>query len=280
MVAGVLLGGGTELVVAEAIDVVLQASENDDGGDIVLFVAALLAGSFLLGGFLVVNAVRMYRKEQLVRNTPLSNARSVAMGRANVQGVATPVGEPLERPFTDGECLYARWEIKEVSTRSEDTKTWSTVAEGSYGTRFYLRDDTGQILVEDPADADVMVGDEYESETEVNQGDDPPAPIPAFCEQQDVPPPDEQRKYEQVAVPPETELMVFGAAQRFDEEGYDSANDIIVGRDEMTGRFMLSDESESEFVTSVRRRAAEVVVGLVLMAVPLYVVLKFLSLLA
>lgn len=284
MLEGLVLGAAAEGVVAgpEVAEVVLQASENDDGGDVVLFVAALIVGSFLLGAFLVVNAVRMYRKEQLVRNTPLSNAQSVAMGRANVQGTATAAEQPRAQPFADGDCLYARWEIKEVSTRNEDTKTWSTVAEGSYGTRFYLRDDTGQILVDDPADADVMVSDEYESETEVGHGSDAPDPITAFCADHDVPQVEDDRKYEQVIVPPETELMVFGGASRLgegEEKKYDSAHDVIVGRDEMTDRFMLTDQRENEFVTSVRRRATEALVGLVLMAVPLYVTLKFFSLL-
>lgn len=273
-VAGEVLVAG-----AEAAEILLQASENDDGGDIFLFIAALLVGSFLLGGFLVVNAVRMYRKEQLVRNTPLSSARSVAMGRANVQGTATAVDEPCTQPFADDDCLYARWEIKEVSTRSEDTKTWSTVAEGAYGTQFYLADDTGQVLVEDPGDADVMVDGEYESETEVSHGTKPPETVSGFCAEQDVPSAEDDRKYEQVVVPPETELMVFGGASRLAEEGYDSVDDVVVGRDEMTGRFMVTDEGEQEFVTSTRRRVAEVLVGLVLMAIPLYVVLTFFSLL-
>lgn len=259
-----------------ATDVVLQ---NDGGdGDVVLFIVALIVGSFLLGAYLVVNAVRMYRKEQLVRNTPLATARSIAMGRTNVQGTARAIDEPLSQPFADGDCLYARWEIKEVSTRSEDTTTWTTVEEGSYGQRFYLVDDTGQILVENPADADVMVADEYETEVEVSHGDEPPEPIRAFCADRDIQDAEDDRKYEQVVVPPETELMVFGAASRLSAEGYDIANDVVVGRDEMTGRFMLSDEREDEFVTSVRRRAMEVLVGLVLMAVPLYIVLTFFSL--
>lgn len=279
MLPGLLSGGGAELRhwLYPTLEPVLQQDGGD--GDIFLVIAALIVGSFLLGAFLVVNAVVRYRKERLVANTPLANARSVAMGRTNIEGTATPVDEPLDQPFNDGDCLYAHWEVKEVSTRTEDTKTYSTVAEGSYGQRFYLEDETGRILVADPADADVMVADEYETETDVSDGSSPPDPIPAFCGEEEIPDPDDDRKYEQVVVPPGTDLMIFGAASRLqDGERYDGANDVVVGRDAMTDRFMLTDESEDEFVTSTRRRAAEVVVGLVLMAVPMYLVLQFFSL--
>jgi len=279
MLEGVVLDGLTTGVQLSAVvETILQ---NDDGdGNIVLFVVALIVGSVLFGADLVVNAVRMYRKEQLVRNTPLANTRSVVMGRTDVQGTARPVEEPLSPPFTDGECLYAGWVVKEVRTRSEETKTWKTVAEGSYGQRFYLEDDTGQVVVENPRDSDVIVSDQFETEIEVNQDEEPPRSIPDFCEKADIPAPEEQRKYEQVIVPPETDVMIFGGAARLqDREQYDSVDDILVSRDRMTKRFMLTDEAESEFVTSVRRRAIEVVAGLVLMAVPLYLVLKFFSLL-
>jgi len=280
MVTGLVLRGGTAhlLGLSGPLQTVLQQDGGD--GDVFLVVAALIVGSFLFGAYLVVNAVVRYRKERLVENTPLAKARSVAMGRTNIEGTATPVDEPLARPCTDGECLDARWEVKQVSTRTEDTTTYSTVAEGSYGQRFYLEDETGQILVEDPADADVMIADEYETEIDVSGGSSPPDPIPAVCADQEVHDADDDRKYEPAILPPDTELLVFGAASRLEDAGaYDSVHDVVVGRDPMTGRFMLTDESEDEFVTSTRRRATEVLVGLVLMAVPLYLVLQFFSLL-
>lgn len=102
-------------------------------------------GLVLLGVALLVTGYRWYRFGRLVRDTPTSNAGTLAAGRVEVEGTAQPTEEPLVVPFLDEECLYIDWTLEEnVADSGEE---WVARASETRIEPFYLEDDTGRVLV-------------------------------------------------------------------------------------------------------------------------------------
>jgi len=121
----------------------------------VLVVGSLVVqlGLFVLGLVLLVTGYRWYRFGRLIRDTPTSNAGTLAAGRVEVEGTARPAGEHLTLPFLDQECLSVDWTLEEnVADTGEE---WVERASGTRIEPFYLEDDTGRVLVRADEMADI-----------------------------------------------------------------------------------------------------------------------------
>lgn len=97
---------------------------------------------FLLGLALVIVGFRWFRLGWVIRNTPPAKPGSVAVGRAEVEGYARPVDEPIEAPITGEECLYLEWTLAE----SVDGE-WVDRAADSRIEPFALEGENGSVIV-------------------------------------------------------------------------------------------------------------------------------------
>jgi hypothetical protein len=120
----------------------------------------------LIGGALAVLfawiSMRAARKRRYIRDTPTSKAAGVFIGDVELKGTAESA-EPLTSHLAEIRCVHYAWLVEEHwrRTRVESytdskgnrrTRTvvetgWDTVASGGEQTPFYLRDDSGHILV-------------------------------------------------------------------------------------------------------------------------------------
>lgn len=117
------------------------------------------------------------RLRRLIQNIPTSKVRSIAMGLVEVNGTVAPSDEPLPvAPFTEKPCVYFHYCVEEWRQRGK-RGSWVTVREGIGGCRFWLRDDTGQVLV-DPAGATVEIPADFRCESRL--GKDPPVNVRQF----------------------------------------------------------------------------------------------------
>lgn len=82
---------------------------------------------------------------KVIEDTPTSKVRSVAMGFAELKGVAQP-SILLTSPYSNFPCLFYRYKV-EVEVNTGRSRTRKIVKEGQSGTPFYLDDGTGKILV-------------------------------------------------------------------------------------------------------------------------------------
>lgn len=102
--------------------------------------------------------VRM-RKYQLIRDTPQSKIRSMAIGLVEVSGSVVPQ-ERLTSPLSHTDCVYYRYTIQEYQeSRDSDGKTvssWVTIADVDKRVPFFIRDETGQVIVE-PKSAEITL---------------------------------------------------------------------------------------------------------------------------
>jgi hypothetical protein len=114
----------------------------------------------LLGLLLLYYGFKLLRQKRLIEDVPSSKVRSVAMGLAELKGAARQK-DPLVAPLTGAVCVYYRYTIEELRSRSKDRSEWVLVDSGESAQPFYLEDDTGTILV-DPVGADTMLRKDHE----------------------------------------------------------------------------------------------------------------------
>ena len=123
----------------------------------------VLSSSFLFGLYMVYKGFDEYRVSRLIRNTATETVQAAAVGRTELSGTAEPDDTVFHRPFTDGECLYARYSVKEESN-SDDGSEWVSVAGDVWVAPFELDDGTGRIRVEPTLQTKFELSDEHTTE--------------------------------------------------------------------------------------------------------------------
>lgn len=116
------------------------------------FIFAILG--FVLGIYGLFYGFNMYKRYQLIRDTPTSNVSSMSLGSVELKGtVKHPDDEEhiYNHPFVDTDCVYYMRHVEKYNP-DDDGADWDTVLRESKGDEFYLEDDTGKVKVkiEDP----------------------------------------------------------------------------------------------------------------------------------
>jgi hypothetical protein len=136
---------------------------------------------FFVGIALLVMGIPTFRLKRLIENTPTSKIRSVAVGLTEVSGEAFFCQEKLKSPFTGKDSMYHMCTVENFMGGSR--ARWFQVLYDERRVPFYVRDDTGRILV-DPRDASVQVS--ISDEIVSDRGDDPPAQIIEYLKSNNV----------------------------------------------------------------------------------------------
>lgn len=145
-------------------------------------VLLLLAAGILVGLGMIYYGFRNYRVSRLIKNTPTERIRSAAVGRTELHGTAVPKEYIFDQPFTDGECLYASYKVREYHEYNDDDKDdeWKTIFSKTLAPPFYLDDGTGEILVDADADANFEISDENSTTIRVSKRRSPPETVQEF----------------------------------------------------------------------------------------------------
>lgn len=236
---------------------------------------AFVLGFFVIGLFMVYKGFDEYRASRLVRDTATARVRSVAAGRAELTGTVVPIDTVFHRPFTDGECVYARYTIREHEESGSDGSDWRTVDTDTWIAPFYLEDGTGRIRVEPEVTAKFEISDANSTTITVGAGESPPPAVQSFLDGVDgVGPGNDKRRYEEEVLPTGSSVYVLGGAEQRDEETGANEDRLVVRRDDGSGRFIISDMAEAELASTLTYRAPLLIlVGLGLSTVCLYVLL-------
>lgn len=233
---------------------------------------------FLVGLYLVYRGFDEYRVSRLIVDTGTERVRSVAVGRTELTGHARAAGTVFHRPFTDGECLYARYTVREHD-HGDDGSEWNTIHSDTWIAPFDLEDDTGAIRVEPDRATTFEISDANTTEITVEGGESPPPAVRAFLDGVDgVGPSHERRRYEQAVIPTDAAVYVLGGAEQRDAEGGANEDRLVIRRDDGSGRFVVSDMTEAELTATLSRRAPLLILlGLGLSVVCLYILLDMLG---
>lgn len=277
MLAGTMSGASTSVLAW-----VLQSSSDDGDGFLVV-----VAG-FFIGLFLIYYGFKLWRLKRLIQDTPTETVRSMAVGRTELAGTAHPRGEAFDQPFAEGAAVVAEYEIEEYEQNDEGSN-WDTKDRGRYLEPFDLDDGTGTVRVDADDGLEVRYSDGATTQFTVGSTEEEPPAVEAFLrEHSSVSVPDagpsgvvfgERRRYTQKVIPPGTEVYLFGnASQRADATGTANEEALSVGRDEATGRFLLSDMDEATLTSKMATTAPLVIgVGVLVLAVGFYFALSALG---
>lgn len=213
---------------------------------------------YLAGCYFFVRGFAKFRRLQLIRNTPTSRVRSLAMGPVELYGTAESIDDDvLTSPFSGEDCVMYKYKIEEYR-RSGDDYDWVTVDADRDGVPFYLDDGTGRVVV-DPEGVSLNVP--QDNLYSVDDHEQPPGDVQGgsvglVSDSND-------RRYHEHYVTPGEEIYVYGEAFRRD-------GDVVVNKRMDTPMFMVSDSSEEELVDSMSGSVVlSTVGGLVLAAVGL-----------
>lgn len=271
-----VFAGAIGLLVLFAVAGRGEVREQDvDGTGLVIWSSFMLVGgvmAFRIG-------FQRYRERQLIRDTPTSKVRSLAVGDVEVKGTAHPVDEPLRSPLTKRDVCIWEIEIEEKKRSAEEGSKWSTVLETGDHVAFHLEDGTGRVQV-DPQEADLAIEDE--TEIALASGEEPPEQLATWAGEQDwwaklgaeevedgdeegigetmqrkmverakehlTEPRDRDRRLTERILHVGEETYVFGGARpREDQVSPNNPENLVIGVHEGTGKLMITDQGEAAF---------------------------------
>ncbi|PSP34139.1 hypothetical protein BRC63_09545 [Halobacteriales archaeon QH_10_70_21] len=237
---------------------------NSDGMPDAWIAGALCALVIAAAGVGLIRTGFTRRKQRiLMRDTPTEDVESMAVGPSEVKGSALAADGPISAPFSDDECVVAKYEVEEYDDDDDDDGgSWRTIESGVAYTPFFVDDGTGRVLVAPADDATYDLEPEDWETTYVDSADKGPAPVQEFVESaEDISYPanaggkDNDRRYKQNLVRDKESVYVFGTAQPRDESVRGGSNpDQLairsVAEDDALDEtmFFISDDTESDLI--------------------------------
>ena len=207
--------------------------------------------TFSIGIILFAWGLICFRKKRLIENIPTSKIRSIAMGLVEIYGKVVPQkGNILKSPFSQNDCVYYKYKIEELRSSGKSTY-WATVKKDWDCRTFYLKDETGMVLV-DPRDAniDVSVDNVFKS----SLGKDPPDSVKQFLQSCNVAFEgpifgiNKTMRYSEYFIAPKDKLYIMGTAtdNPFVEEAsaIEGVEDVIIKKGKHEKIYYISDKSE------------------------------------
>jgi len=239
---------------------------NDDGMPDTWWIgAAYIPVGLAAGGWYIRVGFKRRKQRELMEDTPTEEAESLSVGPSEIKGTAV-MGDrtPQTAPFSDDDCVVAKYEVKEYREDNDDDGggSWQTIEEGVRHTPFYVDDGTGSVLVRPDDDATYDLEPEDWSTTYVDSSERGPGPVQEFVQQSseidfpsDAGGKDHDRKYRQNPILVDESAYVFGTAQPKEDvpAGADNAERLViqkVGEDGalMEPMFLISDDEERDLV--------------------------------
>jgi len=182
----------------------------------------LLGGSLLAGALCLWGNLRELRRRRLLDDTPTSKALGVFIGLAELKGTAE-AAQPLTSHLAARACVQYAWSVEESwsrtvtesytddqgksRTRTTRESGWTTVAESEASIPFYLKDDTGMILIRPTGaqlDNDVFLSEVVDRGSPIYYAKGPAGSVPDS---------DYKRRFVERGLPHQATLYVIGPAR-------------------------------------------------------------------
>lgn len=253
--------------------------------DVILFGLVFMA----VGGLVMYGGFRRWQQYRLVQDTATETVRAAAVGRTELKGTVRPLDGvgTIARPFTDGDCLVAEYEIEEYES-DDDGSNWNTIDSGTRLVPFAIDDGTGQMRVEPDSEASYEFRDEHTTRMTVGGSEKTPEDISRFLRNHTTVDVQgggvsgmlfgERRRYTERVLPPDADLYLLGGTEAAADASGVDAERLVFGRDESSGEFIVSTKGESGLVSSYKWQAPGMLLfGLVFAVVGLWVLLGVLG---
>lgn len=211
---------------------------------------------FLIGIALFAVGLYFYKKKQLIADTPTSKIRSIAMGLVEIFGQVIPIKERLfKSPFTDKECVYYQFTIEEYRSSGKNSH-WVTIKKGEQRGLFYLKDDTGMVLI-DPTGAKIEARRDFEYQSSL--GKDPPEQVIRFLAANNLAHEgflglNKTMRYQETIIVPEENLYIMGTAGENPlkiEATENHVDSIMIQKGKYEKQYYISDKSEKQILKNL-----------------------------
>lgn len=190
----------------------------------------------------------------MIKDTPTSTVRGLAIGPVEVYGAAAKAQRILLSPFSQKECVYYKFTIEEYRSNGKNSH-WVVTKRGIENTPFFIKDKTGTVLV-DPvgANIDIPLDNEFNSST----FKDIPKEVKKYCKNNGV-------RYEaffgrrrmrfrEYFLAPGDKVYVLGTADKnpYVKEGTAQVGyeNIMIQKGGNNSFFYISDKSEEEILST------------------------------
>jgi len=236
---------------------------NSDGMPDAWIAGALCALVITAGGVGLIRTGFSRRKQRiLMRDTPTEDVESMAVGPSEVKGSAIAADGPISAPFSEDECVVAKYQVEQYDEDDDDGGSWRTVESDVAYTPFFVDDGTGQVLVAPDDDATYDLEPEDWETTRVDSADRGPAPIQEFVDSAEgisypanASGKDNDRRYRQNLIRDKESVYVFGTAQPRDGDLRGGSNPDRLAIRSVTEddaleetMFFISDDTEANLV--------------------------------
>ncbi|MAG73539.1 hypothetical protein CL620_04435 [archaeon] len=240
-------------------------------GEIIIYAVI----GFGAGLYFFFKGFSLWRRKKLIENIPTSKVRSIAMGLVEVFGKAVKGTKLLESPFSLAKCVYYSYLVEEYRKQGKHSR-WVTIRKDQSGIPFYLKDDTGKVLV-DPigADVDIPSDNVYKS----NFGMDPPSAVLGFMKQNKLSHEswffkvNKKMRYTEFYLAPKDEVYVIGTATQKSPGGTMNVDNIVITKGTNDTLFYITDEDESTIIKRFNKGIGLRIVGGALLALVCLVVI-------
>jgi hypothetical protein len=206
---------------------------------------------FIVGICLFFFGFYWLRFKRLVENIPTSKIRSIAMGLVEVFGEVVPEkNNILKSPFSNNDCVYYKYMIEELRSTGKSTY-WATIKKEEDWRHFYLKDETGMVLV-DPAGAkiDIPLDNQFRS----GMGTDPPDAVKQFLQTKSIRFEglvfrlNKTMRFKEYFIAPKDKLYIMGTAgdNPFVEESSaeKGVEDVMIKKGKYEKFYYISDKTE------------------------------------
>src|SRR5437867_12031741 len=114
---------------------------------------ALFVG-FIFGIISFFKGLSSMKERREIEDIPTSEIRSIAMGLVEIYGEVIPLKQKmLKSPLSDHDCVYYKFTIEELRQQGKHSQ-WVTVRKGEAENNFFVKDQTGEVMV-DPRGAQI-----------------------------------------------------------------------------------------------------------------------------
>jgi hypothetical protein len=220
-----------------------------------------VSAAFFLLSFVFVYRGNLKRKlARTIENTPTSRIRGIHNGLVEIKGTVESIdGMTLSSNFTGNPCVYHTWKIM-VKRGSGKNSYWSTVAKNTASVLFYIKDDSGVILV-DPAKATLDIDDDVKEYSCI--GDDPSLEIQSFLEREGIKWKglfgyNRNMRFKEKFLAPGDHCYILGATSQhtYRNETWlrEDAEPLMIAKGPKEWPYYISDRSESKVLKRLKYR--------------------------
>jgi len=197
-----------------------------------------------------------FRKKRLIENIPTSKIRSIAIGLVEIFGQVIPIKERIfKSPFTNKECVYYRFTIEEYRSSGKNSQ-WVTIKNGEQRDLFYLKDETGMVLI-DPTGATIEARRDFEYQSSL--GKDPTEQVIRFLTLNNLAHEgffglNKTMRYRETIIIPDDSLYIMGTAgeNSFNKEmTANHVDSIMIQKGKYEKQYYITDKSENQILKNL-----------------------------